>query len=239
MNLIQSEANKFHIIVIGAGGTGGWLASYIDKLKNANDNTIISTIIDGDHVEKKNLLRQNFILNDVDKNKAEVIGSRYQFDNVVTQFLKSKDELSQVVNAVPDAQPIIIGAVDNNASRLLIKEFIDEFDQTILWLDSGNSERDGQVITTFIKDSEKVEGFMNPFDLHPELNDTEGDNRHPDDISCAEQSESAPQNIAANIFAATTLFGILNKWLAKEPLLNNEIKFNSSTLSMYKYEEEK
>lgn len=238
MNLIQTDATQFHIIIIGAGGTGGWLASFIDRLNDIEGKELITTIIDGDIVEQKNLKRQNFLKQDVNHNKAEVIGSRYHFTNIISQFLKKPDELKQVVESTLQAQPIIVGAVDNNASRLLVKEFIDAYKGSILWIDAGNSERDGQVITSFKEEGEYVEGFKDPFTLKPELNDTAGDNRHPDDISCAEQSESAPQNIAANIFSATTLFGILNKWIAQEPLLDNEIKFNSSTLSMYQFEED-
>lgn len=232
MKMLTNKHDQSHIIIVGAGGTGGWLASFLHRIKDDH----VVTIIDADIVEEKNLIRQNFNFDDINKNKAEVIGSRYQFDNIVPFYLSEPSQLNEVIKST-NLQPIIVGAVDNNASRLLIKKFLDSYDGEALWVDSGNSERDGQVIITGLnEEGNYIDGFSDPFTLHPELNDTTDDNRHPDDISCAEQSESAPQNVGANIFAATTIFGILNKWLAKEPLLSNEIKFNSATVSMYKYE---
>lgn len=233
MKMLTNKHEQSHIIIVGAGGTGGWLASFLHRIKDDH----VVTIIDADIVEEKNLIRQNFNFNDINKNKAEVIGSRYQFDNIVPFYLSEPSQLNEVIQAT-NLPPIIVGAVDNNASRMLIKQFLDSYDGGALWVDSGNSERDGQVIVTGLdEDGNYIDGFADPFTLHPELSDTAGDNRHPDDISCAEQSESAPQNVGANIFAATTIFGVLNKWLAKEPLLSNEIKFNSATVSMYQYKE--
>lgn len=232
MKMLTNKNDQSHIIIVGAGGTGGWLASFLNRVKDDHE----VTIIDADIVEKKNLVRQNFIEQDINKNKAEVIGSRYEFDHIVPFYLSDSSQLEEVVRS-SSLSPIIIGAVDNNASRLIIKQFLDSYDSDVLWVDSGNSERDGQVIVTGLDENGNyIDGFSDPFTLHPELEDTTEDNRHPDDISCAEQSESAPQNVGANIFAATTIFGILNKWLAKEPLLSNEIKFNSATVSMYQYE---
>ena len=233
MKMLTNKHEQSHIIIVGAGGTGGWLASFLHRIKDDH----VVTIIDADIVEEKNLIRQNFNFNDINKNKAEVIGSRYQFDNIVPFYLSEPSQLNEVIQAT-NLPPIIVGAVDNNASRMLIKQFLDSYDGEVLWVDSGNSERDGQVIVTGLdEDGNYIDGFADPFTLHPELSDTAGDNRHPDDISCAEQSESVPQNVGANIFAATTIFGVLNKWLAKEPLLSNEIKFNSATVSMYQYKE--
>lgn len=229
VNLYTNKNEKTHVIIIGAGGTGGWFASYIDRIKDDH----IVTIIDGDVVESKNLTRQNFIESDINHNKAQVIGARYNFKNIVPQFLKNKDEVKEIVEAV-GLTPLFIGAVDNNASRKLIKEFMDEYKGEAFWLDGGNSERDGQVITSIIDENgERVEGFSDPFELYEEFANTDGDERRPDQISCAEQSESAPQNVVANILSATTLFTIANKIMNNEPVLSNEIKFNSSMVSMY------
>ncbi len=70
------------IYIIGAGGTGGWFAPKIIKTLNdaktkgfITDTNLI--FVDGDEVEEKNLIRQNFIKQDIGKNKAEVIATRY------------------------------------------------------------------------------------------------------------------------------------------------------------------
>ena len=71
------------IVVVGCGGTGSWLLPKL--VKTINDGIRKSIIrkdvklilIDGDIVEEKNLVRQNFIEQDIGQNKAEVMASRY------------------------------------------------------------------------------------------------------------------------------------------------------------------
>lgn len=67
------------IVVFGTGGTGSRLVPLLSQfIKTCNwvlDPQI--TIIDFDVVEEKNLARQNFILTDVGKNKAQVLANRY------------------------------------------------------------------------------------------------------------------------------------------------------------------
>ena len=70
---------------IGGGGVASWfLPQYIKtvfnyrKSHNIPDNTIFTIFIyDYDVVENKNILRQNFIMEDVGKNKAQVLSERY------------------------------------------------------------------------------------------------------------------------------------------------------------------
>lgn len=75
-----------HVIVIGCGGTGSRLVPLLTQFMRSisaqhnpqgwvPDATI--HLIDGDVVEQKNLLRQNFIESDVGKNKASVLAQRY------------------------------------------------------------------------------------------------------------------------------------------------------------------
>lgn len=71
------------VIFIGAGGVASWfLPQYIKTLyalKTARRDTSPTTITlyDFDTVEAKNILRQNFIPQDIGKNKAEVLADRY------------------------------------------------------------------------------------------------------------------------------------------------------------------
>lgn len=72
----------YNIVLVGAGGTGGYLANYLAKSislingsRQRHNHTL--TIVDGDTVENKNITRQNFIPADVGKNKAAVLAERY------------------------------------------------------------------------------------------------------------------------------------------------------------------
>ena len=87
MTLTRNEkllvlAEKFTFYIVGAGGTGSYLVrdlariiSVYNEKYNRNDEIVI---IDQDIVESKNLTRQNFIRNDIGKNKAEVLAKRYK-----------------------------------------------------------------------------------------------------------------------------------------------------------------
>lgn len=71
------------IVVVGCGGTGSWLipklAKTINDMKRKQmlSNKFSLILVDGDTVEDKNLIRQNFIEPDIGSNKAEVMALRY------------------------------------------------------------------------------------------------------------------------------------------------------------------
>lgn len=66
-----------HIVMLGCGGTGGHIAPRLYRLLHALFRPSKVILCDGDIVEKKNLVRQNFIASDLGKNKAEVLATRY------------------------------------------------------------------------------------------------------------------------------------------------------------------
>mgnify|MGYP003582490143 CR=1 FL=1 len=71
------------IVVIGCGGTGSWLIPKLAKtINDANRKNLLAEdfelfLIDGDIVELKNIVRQNFVENDIGQNKAAVMANRY------------------------------------------------------------------------------------------------------------------------------------------------------------------
>ena len=71
------------IVINGCGGTGGWFLPKLVKILNDAKakgklaDVLDIYLIDGDKVSRKNLIRQNFIERDIDKNKAEVMCNRY------------------------------------------------------------------------------------------------------------------------------------------------------------------
>lgn len=69
-----------NVVVVGCGGTGGRLLPMLGQIMSRgqwNDLVPTMTLIDGDEVEVKNLTRQNFIVDDVGRNKAECLAERY------------------------------------------------------------------------------------------------------------------------------------------------------------------
>lgn len=65
------------IWIVGAGGVASWLLPQLLKILYTTQKPWRIKIFDQDTVEHKNILRQNFIPEDVGKNKAEVLAERY------------------------------------------------------------------------------------------------------------------------------------------------------------------
>ena len=123
------------IVMLGAGGTGGHIAPHLYRLLYSLDRPVRFIICDGDVVEEKNLVRQNFIPADLGENKAKVLAERYSTvfgmeTEYVPDFIESEDRLKKLIepqiwsrgtysNQTVSEQVILIGAVDNNRSRQL------------------------------------------------------------------------------------------------------------------------
>ena len=72
------QPKKYAIFVLGAGGTGSWLCAFLDKMSLYND----VIVMDGDVVEAKNTLHQNFKHNHINQNKAEVVANEHSMSFV-------------------------------------------------------------------------------------------------------------------------------------------------------------
>lgn len=109
----QNRQMLCNVVIIGLGGTGGRLLPMVSQLMSRgkwNDMVPVITLIDGDEVEVKNLSRQNFIMDDVGRNKAECLAERYgsafEIPTVcVNKFVPDNLQSMQqwLSNNVPDA----------------------------------------------------------------------------------------------------------------------------------------
>jgi molybdopterin/thiamine biosynthesis adenylyltransferase len=107
-------------------------------------------IVDGDHVEDRNLARQNFRARDIGVNKAEVMAARYRRDGVTVEAYASM--LTEA-----NAEPIVAGTTGNPVGRILLgcvdnwraRRLMDTTTRAAvsrLWIDGGNERRGGQVL---------------------------------------------------------------------------------------------
>ena len=224
-----------HIVMIGCGGTGGHIAPHLYRLLYSVFRPSTVILCDGDLVEKKNLVRQNFVSCDLGRNKAEVLAERYSAAfgmecRYMPRYIESEEELRQLL--LPeraDALVILVGAVDNNRSRRMCNDVFYKA-KNLVYIDSGNGLANGQVVCG-VKMGGKV--FSKPIArVYPDiLTDTE---KFPSELSCAENSISAPQTIAANLFAASAVAAMLYYLLIDGKLENTRIAFSSRKLSMRK-----
>lgn len=238
-----SKERPVKIVLLGVGGTGGYIAPHLYRLLYALDRPVRFIICDGDVVEPKNLVRQNFTPADLGENKAKVLAERYSSvfgmeTEYVPSFVEDEEQLQKLLTptkwksgyyratAIVE-MVILIGAVDNNKSRKLCHTVFNQM-QELIYIDSGNGEYTGQVVCGVRRNGKTV--YRPIASAYPEvLKDTD---KFPTELSCAEASVSAPQSIAANITAATAVVDMVYNILARGDSSVRQITFATNMINM-------
>ena len=159
-----SRTRPVKIVQLGAGGTGGHIAPHLYRLLYSLNRPVRYIICDGDVVEQKNLVRQNFTPADLGENKAQVLAERYSTvfgmgTEYVPAFVEDEDRLKDLLTPayfrqrrpnsyredVVKEMVILLGAVDNNKSRQLCHRVFNQAKE-LIYIDSGNGEYTGQVV---------------------------------------------------------------------------------------------
>lgn len=226
------------IVMLGAGGTGGHIAPHLYRLLHALDRPVEVIIADGDIVEEKNLVRQNFIACDLGRNKAQVLAERYASAfgmeiKYIPDFIESESKLSELLKTrrvyynQPEPLTILIGAVDNNKSRQLCHKIFNK-SENLIYIDSGNGEFTGQVVCGVRR---KGKTYYKPVgQVYPDI--LEDTDKFPTELSCAEASVSAPQSIAANIMAATAVIAYIYNILVLGNIEVKKVTFSTKSVNL-------
>lgn len=137
------QANRpLRVIVVGAGGTGGRLIPPLMQVLKRGDSV---AIVDGDHVEDRNLTRQNFRTRDIGENKAEVMARRYRRDGIQTDAFATMLTPEVGAEIAGSSVPLVIlGCVDNPKARNIMDGLMEQ--RVSIWIDGGNERRGGQVL---------------------------------------------------------------------------------------------
>lgn len=245
------------IVMLGAGGTGGHIAPHLYRLLHALDRDVRFIIADGDNIEPKNLVRQNFIHADLGENKAKVLAERYSTafgleTEYIPSFIEDAGQLEalltprqwRVQNRTVSSsdfiagyalQPvyktelvILIGAVDNNKSRALCHEVFQKIETGLVYIDSGNGEHTGQVVCGVRRGGRT---YYKPVgSLYPDV--LEETDKFPTELSCAEASVSAPQSIVANIMAAAAVVNFVYNILVLGEINVRSVTFSTNTINL-------
>lgn len=213
------------VVMLGAGGTGAHAAPHIYRLLYALERPARFIICDGDIVEVKNLVRQNFAPADLGENKARVLAERYATvfgmeAEYVPRFIERLDDLMGLITPngweldehsykkTPE-MVILLGCVDNNKSRKLCHEaFYKSSD--LIYIDSGNGEFSGQVVCGVRKNGHT---FFKPIGgVMPQM--LKEQDKFPSELSCEDAAAGDPQSMAANITAATAVVDVVYNILA-------------------------
>ncbi len=115
------------VMLAGAGGINSWLVRDLYDLVQTSQlpADVEFTIYDGDLVEEKNLLYQNFTISDVLKNKADSLSERYLFFSEPKYIEDPKDF---------KGYDIIICGVDNAVFRKMLFQYVMKNDIDF-WMD--------------------------------------------------------------------------------------------------------
>lgn len=232
----NAEANTTHEIRGLAGG-------------NLPSSSPPVLIIEGGEVSERNILRQGYLPQDAGRNKALVLSERYSaaYGLPINAYPHYLSENTDICNLICDGA-IVVGCVDNAASRQVLDEKLREF-ENIVYLDSGNGavavpdngeehlsasqQRaireggwDGQVTLGARLNSETILPF--PADTFPDLVKVAApDDRHPETIPCGEVAASAPQRMLTNLMAANVVLSYLYPLLTEGVVLNCQSLFDA------------
>ena len=236
----MSRTSPVKIIVIGAGGTGGYVIPHLYRLSYALRRDIRVIICDGDLVEEKNLIRQNFIAQDIGRNKAQVQAERYSAAfgiecEYIPRYVESVEQLMGLVSPdfykdyqhIETQDVILLGCVDNNNSRQICHKVFGK-QKDIVYIDSGNGEHTGQVVCGVRQKGKTV--YKSVCTKYPDIR--KKTDKLPSELSCAERSVSAPQSVTANLMAATAVVSFLYDLLVCGELKTESVTFSSRQINM-------
>lgn len=237
----------FNIVQIGTGGNGGYLVQRLSKLLYAlsrrDDFKFSYKLVDGDAVEPSNLLRQPFIEQDLYQPKAQVLAERYEAAYEIPILYRNSfvETVSDIKSLFLSEQahfyvhvPILLGCVDNNATRQLMHEAFKELG-SMIYIDSGidsvdeagspDSGYSGQVVcgAKMYKNQ-----YLSPVgEVYPDIL-SDKDSRLPTQ-ACGETVVYHPQRMQTNEMAALVMNGYLNTILADHEIVSHYTNFNART----------
>lgn len=212
------EPRRF--IVVGSGGTGGWLLEGLCRMVEYKMPGSIIIIVDGDTYEPKNAERQTF---DDLGNKAEVTAKRLRghfpqtFLVADTRWVvaetkedpNDKEATAVAASALLNEGDVVFATVDNFAARKAIFDAAKDFENIDVFTGGNDDQLYGSVYHYVRRDGKDVTDH--PAETHPELVDPP--DRNPGELSCQERAEleGSVQTIAANMTVASFLLGRTKK----------------------------
>lgn len=227
------------IVLVGCGGTGGFLATSIARLLIGRRARLF--LVDYDRVEPSNLGRQAFSAEDLGKFKAEVLAHRIARDFGITVSYSTLPYNESVHRDAFEEEPderlaLIVGAVDNAAARRGIAATLQAPNSGLFWLDLGNGFNHGQVLLGNILLADRLKGTFDPDTLlcyalpAPNLQQPELLLSPPqpdaDPLNCAVAVERAEQSASIN----QTMAAVGASYI--EHLLNGTCQWMASYVDM-------
>lgn len=222
------EPRRF--VVVGAGGTGGWLCEGLARMAEFRLPGSALVIVDGDNFEPKNAERQTF--QEVG-NKALIKAKELQPFFINTFIVgderwvvkEGTDESKIAANELVQENDIIYAMVDNFAARKLLFDAAREIENIDVFTGGNDDQLFGSIYHYQRRNGKDITDH--PVDFHPELADPP--DRNPGELSCQERAEieGGTQLLATNMTVAGFLLGRTEKVILREEQDNEaEIMFD-------------
>jgi hypothetical protein len=176
------------------------------------------TVIDGDTFEEHNISRQHIGADQIGVNKADWLAALCQQQGLPVDSVPSyldKTLLRKLLRR--DASPVLlVAAVDNDATRKLCIDVLEESSRDFLFITPGNAGAEdpdaairGNVLWYGRQGDEAI--GLNPALVFPNIEEPQ--DAIPREGSCATQAPSSPQLITANVLAAAYTLTVLQNLL--------------------------
>lgn len=214
-----------NIIIIGLGGIGSVLSERLARFLNYNREYMINfLLVDGDEYEPKNQERQDF---SQFGNKAEIKADELtmKFSEIEFDAFPSYINEGNISEVIRDGD-IVFVCVDNHKSRMIINNYCKTLNNVML-ISGGNELTDGNA-QLYVKEG----GEDKTPDLcayHPEI--ANPDDRLPEEMSCEELSQSAPQLYFTNLGVATLMCWLFYNAFVNKEYDRSEVYFDILTMS--------
>ena len=121
------------LLIIGAGGIGSYLASFLERISERGMPLYHITIYDDDKVEEKNISYQNYNVEDIGEFKVAALGGKL---GLRSDSIADRREF-QVLNEkqLKENYDLVICCVDNLAARRILYKTGYGEDCPVKWLD--------------------------------------------------------------------------------------------------------
>ena len=176
--------------IIGCGGVGSWLAPALCMLVKPEN----VTLVDGDHLEKKNMNRQLFDDSQMGENKAEALAEKYKCHAIAKWY--SSSLMSH------ESNDWLLGVVDNHPARMSILSSCDMYGCKALF--AANETHSSEA---FVYLPEWRGTPLDPRVYYPEMAiDRSGDPRS-QAIGCTGEAQQENRQLVTANFMAAGLIG--------------------------------
>lgn len=208
---------KFRLAVVGCGGTGSAFLQKLARFSAASKEDIEVIIVDGDMVEEKNLVRQNFFESNINQSKAlslvYLASSSYGLKwKAVPEYVVDKSQLENYFYSNEKfVCNILVGCVDNHRARQVMEEWFDE-QTNCFYIDSANDEFDGEIVVSAKADGIEVAPRRSFY--FPEVSTDNSPSVV--ELSCEARNISTPQHQLTNDLAGNLLLSVVCKILKRE-----------------------